>query len=119
MGLREVSISMTINMASVEQSEAIVGERGGGKEFYRCSSSNGYSGLGTLCAQAGLDCRTANFVGIGSKTTATEEPGTNVQWERGYMQKSTTNPGDNKQLVEDHLNQSGDFHPKQTAEKEL
>ena len=72
--------------------------------------------IGTLCAQDGLDCRTANFVGIGSKTTATAEPGTNDQWERCYMHKSTTNPGDNTRLVEDHLNQSGDFHPQQTAE---
>ena len=58
--------------------------------------------IGTLCAQAGLDCRTTTYEGNGSKTTAAREPGTDDQWERG---NGTTNPGDNIQLVEDHLNQ--------------
>ena len=59
--------------------------------------------IGTLCAQAGLDCRTANFVGIGSKMTATAEP-------KRKIKKSATNPDDNTQLVEDQPNQSGDCH---------
>ena len=67
--------------------------------------------LGTLCAQASMDCRAEFSVGTECKTTAIRNPGTANQWERALfyneMQKSSTNPVEEFLLVDDHLNQSG------------
>lgn len=67
--------------------------------------------LGTLCAQASMDCRAEFSEDTECKTTEKRNPGTADQWERALfnneMQKSSTNPVEEFLLVDDHLNQSG------------
>ena len=69
--------------------------------------------MGTLCAHDSLDCRHPNLTINGCKTTDATEPGASDQWERSSF---TVNPGDNTQLVQDQLNQSGNYHQNE-AEK--